>query len=65
MQLKKVLLINNEENIKKLCETVISEYLHQPATKLKSISKDLNSDTIVGTVQSVFGIDTDTNSLNK
>ncbi|MCP4971648.1 MAG: glutamyl-tRNA reductase [Arcobacter sp.] len=56
---------NNEENIKKLCETVISEYLHQPATKLKSISKDLNSDTIVGTVQSVFGIDTDTNSLNK
>ncbi len=56
---------SDEENIRKLCQTVITEYLHQPATKLKCISKDMECDIIVGTVQSVFGLKSDANMLNK
>ena len=54
----------NEENIKKLCETVIAEYLHQPQKRIKTISKDNQCDIVVSTVQSVFGIDSDTSFLN-
>ncbi len=55
----------DEENIRKLCETVITEYLHQPSKKLKCISKDMECDIIVGTMQTVFGIKSDSNMLNK
>jgi len=55
----------DEENIRKLCQTVITEYLHQPSKKLKCISKDMECDVIVGTVQSLFGLKSDTNMLNK
>lgn len=55
---------NDEENIKKLCQTVITEYLHTPQKKIKSISKDNQCDIVVSTVQSVFGIESDTNFLN-
>ena len=53
----------DEENIRKLCQTVITEYLHQPQKKIKCISKDSQCDIIVGTVQSVFGIKSDANIL--
>ncbi|WP_072680006.1 glutamyl-tRNA reductase [Arcobacter sp. LA11] len=56
---------SDEENIRKLCQTVITEYLHQPSKKLKCISKDMECDIIVGTVQSVFGLKSDSNMLNK
>ncbi len=56
---------NDEENIRKLCQTVITEYLHQPSTKLKCVSKDTDCDLIVGTVQSVFGLNSDANMLDK
>ncbi len=49
----------DEENIKKLCQTVITEYLHQPSKKLKCISKDMECDVIVGTIQSLFGLKSD------
>ena len=55
----------DEDNIKKLCQTVITEYLHQPSKKLKCISKDMECDIIVGTVQSIFGLKSDANMLNK
>ena len=55
----------DEENIKKLCQTVITEYLHQPSKKLKCISRDMECDVIVGTVQSLFGLKSDANMLNK
>jgi len=54
----------DEKNIRKLCETVLTEYLHEPSTKLKGISKDSQCDVVVGTVQSIFGLK-DTNFLNK
>lgn len=56
---------NDEENIKKLCQTVINEFLHQPTTKLKSISKNMECDVVLGTVQSIFGLDGDSNTIHK
>ncbi|AXH13078.1 glutamyl-tRNA reductase [Halarcobacter bivalviorum] len=54
----------DQENIKKLCQTVLTEYLHEPSTRLKGISKDSQCDVVVGTVQSIFGLK-DTDFLNK
>lgn len=62
---KRFIRQEDEENIKKLCQTVITEYLHQPSKKLKCISKDMECDIMVGTIQNVFGIKTDSNMLNK
>ena len=55
----------DEENIRKLCLTVITEYLHQPSKKLKDISKNVECDLVVGTVQNMFGFNNDSNLRNK
>lgn len=55
----------DEENIKKLCQTVLNEFLHEPTTQLKKISKDVECDIILGTVQSVFGLEGGSNSIKK
>lgn len=55
----------DEENIKKLCQTVLTEYLHQPTSTLKGISKDMECDVVVGTIQSIFGFSSETNFINK
>lgn len=55
----------NEENIRKLCQTVITEYLHQPQNTIKGITKDGGCDVVVSAVQSVFGIKSATNTLAK
>lgn len=44
----------DEENIRKLCQTVITEYLHVPSKKLKNISKNMESDIVVETIQNMF-----------
>ncbi|MFY4821060.1 glutamyl-tRNA reductase, partial [Aliarcobacter butzleri] len=46
----------DEENIRKLCLTVITEYLHNPAKQLKDISKNMECDLVVGTVQNMFSL---------
>ncbi len=56
---KKFIKKEDEENIRKLCQTVLVEYLHQSSKKLKTISKDVECDMVIGTVQSIFGIDSD------
>ncbi|MBL3520531.1 glutamyl-tRNA reductase [Aliarcobacter lanthieri] len=43
-----------EDNIRKLCETVITEYLHEPAKQLKRFSKNMECDIVVGTIQNMF-----------
>ncbi|WP_428026380.1 glutamyl-tRNA reductase [Arcobacter sp.] len=53
----------DEENIKKLCQTVLNEFLHEPTTRLKKISKDVECDLVLGTVQSVFGLEDKSNTL--
>jgi glutamyl-tRNA reductase len=49
----------DEENIRKLCETIITEYLHAPSKKLKSISKNMECDIVVGTIQNMFSSNMD------
>jgi glutamyl-tRNA reductase len=55
----------DEENIRKLCQTVITEYLHNPSKQLKDISKNMECDVVVGTVQNMFGLNSDSNLSNK
>lgn len=43
-----------EDNIKKLCQTIITEYLHLPSKQLKSISKNMECDLVTTTVQNMF-----------
>ncbi len=54
----------DKENIKKLCQTVITEYLHQPSKRLKNVSKDMQCDVIAGAVLSIFELNSDSNMLN-
>jgi len=55
----------DEENIKKLCQTVMAEFLHLPSKKLKEVSKSMEGDIVLGTVQNIFGLKDDTTMLNK
>lgn len=55
----------DEENIRKLCQTVITEYLHTPSKQLKDISKNIECDVVIGTVQNMFGLSNDSNLSNK
>ncbi|MCT7614449.1 glutamyl-tRNA reductase [Aliarcobacter butzleri] len=55
----------DEENIRKLCLTVITEYLHNPAKQLKDISKNMECDLVVGTVQNMFSLTENTTSKNR
>ncbi|MDD2886914.1 MAG: glutamyl-tRNA reductase [Aliarcobacter sp.] len=56
---------DEEENIRKLCQTVITEYLHNPSKQLKDISKNMECDVVVSTVQNMFGLSNDSNLSNK
>lgn len=44
----------DEANIRKLCQTVMAEYLHNPTKELKDISKNSECDTIIETIQNMF-----------
>ena len=55
----------DEENIRKLCLTVITEYLHNPAKQLKDISKNMECDLVVGTVQNMFSLNENSISKNR
>jgi len=55
----------NEENIKKLCHSVINEFLYKPSKQLREVSKTMEGDVILGTTQNLFGIKDDTLMLNK
>jgi len=43
-----------ENNIRKLCQSVLAEYLHEPSKQLKNFSKNMECDIVVGTIQSMF-----------
>jgi glutamyl-tRNA reductase len=55
---------NDQENIKKLCQTVLSEFLHEPTVQLKAISKHVECDIVLGTVQSIFGLEGESNTIH-
>lgn len=45
----------NEANITKLCQTVLTEYLHSPSKQLKEISKNMECDIAITAIQNMFG----------
>ncbi len=49
----------DEENVKKLCQTIMAEFLHQPTTKLRDVSKSIDGDIVLGTTQNLFGLNTE------
>ena len=49
----------DQENIKKLCQTVMREFLHQPTVKLKNVSNSHEGDIVLGTTQNLFGLKED------
>jgi len=49
----------DQENIKKLCQTVMSEFLHHPTVKLKNVSNSHEGDVVLGTTQNLFGLKED------
>ncbi|MDD3054706.1 MAG: glutamyl-tRNA reductase [Aliarcobacter sp.] len=53
---------DDEENIRKLCQTIITEYLHKPSKQLKDISRNMECDIVVGAVQSMFGLKDDSST---
>ncbi len=55
----------DKENIKKLCQTIMAEFLHQPTIKLKTVSTSMEGDVVLGTTQNLFGLKDDTDILNK
>ena len=54
--------VEDQENIRKLCQTILAEYLHAPSKKLKNISKNMECDIVVGTIQNMFASNADENS---
>jgi glutamyl-tRNA reductase len=46
----------DQENIKKLCQTVMSEFLHNPTVNLKNVSNSHEGDVVLGTTQNLFGL---------
>ena len=49
----------DKENIKKLCQTVMAEFLHQPTVKLKDVAKSTEGDVVLGTTQNLFGLNSE------
>ena len=49
----------NSDNIKKLCQSVMAEFLHQPMSQLRSVSHTKECDSIINTTQDLFGIKED------
>lgn len=49
----------DQENIKKLCQSVMAEFLHQPTKKLRDVSKSVDGDIVLGTTQNLFALSTE------
>ena len=49
----------DQENIKKLCQTVMAEFLHHPTVQLKNVSNSHEGDVVLGTTQNLFGLKED------
>lgn len=62
---KRFIRKEDEENIRKLCQTVLTEYLHQPTTKLKTVSKDMECDIVMSSIKFVLGMDSDSADMYK
>jgi glutamyl-tRNA reductase len=48
----------DEANIKKLCQTVMNEFLHTPTVRLKELSKESHGDEVLETTKDIFSLQT-------
>jgi glutamyl-tRNA reductase len=80
LHLKSELIINNKlkkaidkryikdedkENIHKLCQTIMAEFLHQPSVNLRTLSKTMQSDIMLETISNIFNLDNNKKDKNK
>ncbi len=54
---KKFIKDEDKENITKLCQTVMSEFLHSMTSNLRDASKNSESDRLINTVQMLYGLE--------
>ena len=47
---------DEQDNIKKLCQSILAEYLHEPSKVVKEISKQQECGFVSKTIQSIFGL---------
>ena len=55
----------DQQNIEILCKNIIKEFLHKPSNQLREVSKNMEGDVFLGTIQNLFGLKDDTEMLNK
>ena len=48
---------DDEENIKKLCQTIMNEFLHKPSKNIRDISTTIECDNTLNVAQKIFSID--------
>ena len=53
---KKFISNDNIQNIQKLCQSIMAEFLHTPTITLREVSKSKDSDYILETTQTLFGL---------
>ena len=54
---KNFIASDNQENITKLCQTIMKEFLHTTTLNLREISQEANSDKLINTIKLLYGID--------
>ena len=54
---KRFISSEDKENITKLCQTVMSEFLHTMTSNLREASKESESDRLLNTVQTLYGLE--------
>jgi len=47
----------DEENVKKLCQSVMAEFLHTPTVRLKELSKQAHGDDVLEHTKDIFAIE--------
>ncbi len=55
----------DEANITKLCQNIMSDFLHKPSKHLRIVSKTMEGDVALGSIQNMFGLKEDLSMINK
>jgi glutamyl-tRNA reductase len=53
---KRFIKQEDKDNIHKLCQTIMAEFLHQPSANLRNLAKTMESDMMLGSIGSIFDI---------
>ncbi|MBT4179339.1 MAG: glutamyl-tRNA reductase [Campylobacteraceae bacterium] len=61
---KRFIKSDDQENIHKLCQTIMAEFLHEPSVNLRTLAKTMESDMMIGSIGSIFAIN-DENKKSK